>query len=576
MKTFSPWQLLLTYIKPHRLQATLLWLALLATIATQLVNPQIIGRFLDAAEAGSALLVLLQAAGLFLAIALVEQLLGLATTYLSTNIAWRATNQLRADLVRHCLRLDRTFHKVHSPGELIERIDGDVQALGNFFSQLGLNLLNNLLLLVGVLILLWWTAWPIGLAVTVVAGSGLLVVNWLRRAAVPYWQKAQGARADLYGYLEERLHGTEDLRANGAVAYALRGFHAHFQQIYRTALQTRVYDVGGLMIPILVFGLAYSVVFLLGERLQQQAGLSIGTVYLIVNYLGLLSGPLWQIVNEIRDLQTAGASVGRVQEILQTPSAIADEGRQHLATGPLAVSFAQVAVQYEKERDFALRDITFQLAAGETLGLLGRTGSGKTTVTRLLLRLVEPTSGTIHLGATGVAPADLPLAELRRHIGMVTQDVHLFQATIRDNLTFFDPTVSDETLLAIAQKLGLAEWLASLPAGLDTQVGAGGQSLSAGQAQLVAFLRIGLQDPGLVILDEPSSRLDPVTERLLDRAIGRLLEKRTGIIVAHRLETVQRVDKIMILAEGRMVEFGERAALMAQGDSRFAGLLAQQ
>ena len=576
MKTYAPWQLFLTYIKPHRLQATLLWLALLATIATQLVNPQIIGRFLDAAEAGSALLVLLQAAGLFLAIALVEQLLGLATTYLSTNIAWRATNQLRADLVRHCLRLDRTFHKVHSPGELIERIDGDVQALGNFFSQLGLNLLNNLLLLAGVLLLLWWTAWPVGLAVTVVAGSGLLVVNWLRRAAVPYWQKAQGARADLYGYLEERLHGTEDLRANGAVAYALRGFHAHFQQIYRTALQTRVYDVGGLMIPILVFGLAYSVVFLLGDRLQQQADLSIGTVYLIVNYLGLLSGPLWQIVNEIRDLQTAGASVGRVQEILQTPSAIADEGRHYLATGPLAVSFAQVAVQYEKERDFALRDITFQLAAGETLGLLGRTGSGKTTVTRLLLRLVEPTSGTIHLGATGVAPADLPLAELRRHIGMVTQDVHLFQATIRDNLTFFDPTVSDETLLAIAQKLGLAEWLASLPAGLDTQVGAGGQSLSAGQAQLVAFLRIGLQDPGLVILDEPSSRLDPVTERLLDRAIGRLLEKRTGIIIAHRLETVQRVDKIMILAEGRMVEFGERAALMAQGDSRFAGLLAQQ
>lgn len=572
----SPRTFLFKYLKPHRLQVTLLWLALLATLATQLINPQIIGRFLDAAERGSALAVLWQAAGLFLAIALVEQLLGLATTYLSTNVAWRATNQLREDLVRHALRLDRSFHKVHSPGELIERIDGDVQALGNFFSQLGLNLLNNLLLLVGVLLLLWWTAWPIGLAVTVVAGSGLLVVNWVRRVAVPYWQKAQGARADLFGYLEERLHGTEDLRANGAVAYALRGLHAHFQQIYRTALQTRVYDVGGLMIPILVFGLAYSVVFLLGDRLQQQAGLSIGTLYLLVHYLGLLSGPLWQIVNEVRDLQTAGASVGRVQEVLQITSQVPDQGRQHLPAGPLAVSFNQVAVQYEKESDFALRDITFQLAAGETLGLLGRTGSGKTTVTRLLLRLVEPTSGAIHLGATGVAPSDLPLAELRRHVGMVTQDVHLFQATIRDNLTFFDPTVSDERLLAIAQKLGLAEWLASLPAGLDTHVGAGGQSLSAGQAQLVAFLRIGLQDPGLVILDEPSSRLDPMTERLLDRAIGRLLEKRTGIIIAHRLETVQRVDKIMILAEGRMVEFGGRAALLAQGDSRFVGLLAQQ
>lgn len=575
MKTYSPWQLLLTYIKPHCLQVILLWLALLATIATQLINPQIIGRFLDAAAQGSALNVLLQAAGMFLAIALVEQLLGVVTTYLSTNVAWRATNQLREDLVRHCLRLDRTFHKAHSPGELLERIDGDVQALGNFFSQLGLNLLNNLLLMVGVLILLWWTAWPIGLAVTVVAGSGLLIVNGLRRTAVPYWQKAQQARADFYGYLEERLHGTEDLRANGAVAYALRGLHAHFERIYATTLQTRVYDVGGLMIPILVFGLAYSVVFVLGDRLQRQAGLSIGTVYLIVHYLGLLSGPLWQIVNEIRDLQTAGASVGRVQEMLQITSQVPDQGRQRLPAGPLAVCFDQVAVQYEKERDFALRDITFQIAAGETLGLLGRTGSGKTTLTRLLLRLVEPTSGAIHLGATGVAPSDLPLAELRRHIGMVTQDVQLFQATIRDNLTFFDPTISDETLLAIAQRLGLAEWLASLPSGLDTPVGAGGQSLSAGQAQLVAFLRVGLQDPGLVILDEPSSRLDPVTERLLDRAIGRLLEKRTGIIIAHRLETVQRVDKILILAEGRMVEFGERAALMARAGSRFAGLLAQ-
>lgn len=556
--------LLRKYLRPHRLQVTLLWLALLATIATQLVNPQIIKRFLDAAEQGSALAALLQAAGLFLAIALVEQLLGLATTYLSTNIAWRATNQLREDLVRHCLRLDRTFHKAHSPGELIERIDGDVQALGNFFSQLGLNLLNNVLLLIGVLLLLWWTAWPIGLAVTGVAGSGLLAVNGLRRSAVPYWQKAQQAWAAFYGYLEERLHGTEDMRANGAVAYALRGLHAHFQQIYRATLQTRVYNVGGLMIPILVFGLAYSVVFVMGDRLQQQAGLSIGTIYLIVHYLGLLSGPLWQIVNEIHDLQTAGASVARVQEILQTTSTIADEGRQRLAAGPLAVSFDQVAVQYEKERDFALRDITFQLAAGETLGLLGRTGSGKTTLTRLLLRLVEPTSGAIHLGATGVVLSALPLTELRRHIGMVTQDVQLFPATIRDNLTFFDPTVSDETLLAIAQRLGLAEWLTNLPAGLDTQVGAGGQGLSAGQAQLVAFLRIGLQDPGLVILDEPASRLDPVTERLLDQAIGRLLQGRTGIIIAHRLATVQRVDKIMILAEGRVVELGERAVLLAQ------------
>ena len=207
------------------------------------------------------------------------------------------------------------------------------------------------------------------------------------------------------------------------------------------------------------------------------------------------------------------------------------------------------------------------------MGLLGRTGSGKTTLTRLLLRLVEPTSGVIRLGDAGVALAELSLHELRQHVGMVTQEVQLFQATIRDNLTFFDATVLDETLLVMAQKLGLDEWLARLPAGLDTMLGAGGGALSAGEAQLVAFLRIGLQNPGLVILDEPSSRLDPVTERLLDRAIGRLLQGRTGIIIAHRLETVQRVDKVMILEEGRTLEFGERQTLVTNPSSHFNRLL---
>jgi ABC-type multidrug transport system fused ATPase/permease subunit len=167
----------------------------------------------------------------------------------------------------------------------------------------------------------------------------------------------------------------------------------------------------------------------------------------------------------------------------------------------------------------------------------------------------------------------LPLRELRNHVGMVTQEVQLFHATVRDNLTFFDETITDETLWSVADQLGLADWLHALPAGLDTLLGSGGQGLSAGQVQLVAFLRIGLQDPGLVILDEPSSRLDPLTERLLDRAIERLLVGRTGIIIAHRLETVARVDKILVLADGRVVEFGERAALMAEKASHYAGLL---
>jgi ABC-type multidrug transport system fused ATPase/permease subunit len=550
-----------------------LWLLLTGTIAAQLINPQIIRRFLDAAEAGQPLPVLLGAAGLFLAVALVEQLLGLLTTYASANVGWLATNRLREEVVFHCLHLDLGFHKQHPPGELIERIDGDINQLGNFYARLALNLLNNLLLLAGVLLLLWFEEWRIGLAITGLAAFGLAAINALRIAATPYWQQARQAMADLYGFLEERLHGMEDIRANGAAAYTLQRLYAMLQRLYAAEFRPRLLGPSGLMAPILTFGLAYAAVYLLGDALYRQGQLSIGTVYLVVYYLGLLSTPLWQIANEIQDLQTAGASIHRVQELLETQSRIADEGTSVLASGPLALAFEQVSVRYEESGEPVLREVSFRLEAGAVLGLLGRTGSGKTTLTRLLLRLVEPESGVVRLGDEGIDLAAVPLPELRRHVGMVTQEVQLFHATIRDNLTFFDEKVDDAALLAMARRLGLDEWLASLPAGLDTLVGAGGQGLSAGEAQLVAFLRIGLQEPGLAILDEPSSRLDPATERLLDRAITRLLHGRTGILIAHRLETIGRVDQVLILEEGRVREFGDRALLAAQPDSYLSALL---
>jgi ABC-type multidrug transport system fused ATPase/permease subunit len=205
------------------------------------------------------------------------------------------------------------------------------------------------------------------------------------------------------------------------------------------------------------------------------------------------------------------------------------------------------------------------------LGLLGRTGSGKTTLARLLLRLYDPTGGEIRLG--GVQPAAAHLRHLRQRVGMVTQDVQLFQGNIRDNLTFFNPHISDDRLLAILAGLGLSEWLQGLPRGLETEVEPEGRSLSAGQAQLLAFARVFLADPGLVILDEASARLDPATERLIERAVDKLLENRTGIIIAHRLATVDRADEILLLEDGRIVEYGERVALAGNPASRFYGLL---
>jgi ATP-binding cassette, subfamily B, bacterial len=215
--------------------------------------------------------------------------------------------------------------------------------------------------------------------------------------------------------------------------------------------------------------------------------------------------------------------------------------------------------------------VSFQIRPGQVLGILGRTGSGKTTITRLLLRLYDVQAGRIRIG--GIDIRDTRRADLRRRIGMVTQDVQIFHASVRDNLAFFDPTISDERILAALDDMGLTEWYRSLPRGLDTLLATGEFGLSAGEAQLLAFTRVFLKDPGLVILDEASSRLDPVTQSRIEQAVDKLLANRSGIVIAHRLATVERADEILILEQGQIREYGQRAALLNDPDSRFSELL---
>ena len=244
--------------------------------------------------------------------------------------------------------------------------------------------------------------------------------------------------------------------------------------------------------------------------------------------------------------------------------------------GALGVVFDRVEFSYNDGNGqtdaIVLDDVSFDIAPGRVVGLLGRTGSGKSTIARLVTRLYEPQGGSVRVG--GVTTWDAPIDDFRKRVGMVTQDVQLFRASVRDNLTFFDATVPDERILEAIQRLELEEWLASLPDGLDTVLQSGSGGLSAGQAQLLAFTRIFLEDPGIVVLDEASSRLDPATEALIERAVDHLLEDRTGIVIAHRLATVTRADDILILENGQVVEYGPRIDLVADTNSRFSQLLA--
>ena len=564
------WALLSNYLRPHWRRASLLAVLLLAHIALRLVNPQMMRFFIDAAVQGEGLRKLLSLALTFLLVAVVDQGLAIANTRLGEDVAWMATNALRHDLTLHCLQLDPSFHKAHTPGELIERIDGDVSVLSNFFSRLMIDVAGNGILVVGILALLFCEDWRVGLGLTAFAVLSLLVMIRVRAIAIPYWVQMRQQSAGFYGFLGERLAGTEEVRANGAQGYVMRRFYEIMRQWLPVQIKAGVAHNATWMVGFGMYALGNAIAFLLGAQLWKRGAMTIGTVYLIVRYTDLLFYPLAQIRAQIADLQQAEASIARVRALSGASSRLRDGAGDILPHGALSVDLREVSFGYD-EGETVLQDISLRLRPGRVLGLLGRTGSGKTTLARLLLRLYDPASGEIRLG--GVATTATRLHDLRDRVGMVTQDVQLFQATVRDNVRLFNPNISDERIVSVLRDLGLSGWLERLPAGLDTDLLAGGSGLSAGQAQLLAFARVFLADPGLVILDEASSRLDPATDRLVERAVDRLLQGRTAIIIAHRLSTVHRADKIAILEDGRILEQGERTALAGDPRSTFYRLL---
>jgi ATP-binding cassette, subfamily B, bacterial len=569
------------YFGPYWRRLALLATLLTGGVALQTIGPLITQRFIDAQTGHAVQRVLVGLALTSLALAFVNLGAGSVAAWLGQDIGWAATNRMREDLAAWLLRQDMRFHNARTPGELIERIDGDLSALSNSFSILLIQVLGSALLLLGTLGALFATDWRAGLALGLFVAIALSALLGMRKFAVPAGVSEREASAKFLGFLEERLTGVEDLRANGAGAYVMQRFYAAARVWFRRSVIAWMRRASLFVVTSLLFGLGLAMSMGVSAWLYLSLhAVTLGVVYLFFQYTFLMEGPIEKITEQMQELQKAASSLLRVRELLSTVPAIQDGGDggdalewEEPATGAANVAFDHVTFTYPKAEQPALRDVSFTLEPGQVMGLVGRTGSGKTTISRLLFRLydVDETSGPVTLDSADVR--DMRVSVLRGRVGLVTQDVQLFQASVRENVTFFDTTIPDGRILEVIKRLGLRSWLDRLPDGLDTRLEAGGGGLSAGEAQLLAFVRVFLRDPGLVILDEPSSRLDPATERLLDQGMRALLEGRTGIIIAHRLATVRRADMIMTLGDGRVLEYGAREELAARPGSRFAALL---
>ncbi|MEF3306230.1 ABC transporter ATP-binding protein [Paenibacillus sp. GYB003] len=548
-----------TRLAPHKGKAALLFALLAAGIALQVYSPRYLQLFIDQAKEGRDLSVLATSAALFLLLTTLRQVATVAAQSMTGKLTWDVTNRLRLELTRLCLDRGSEFHKLHPPGELLERIDGDVGRLNNFLSAFALKVVGNHLLVAAAAAAVWIIHPVVGAVVAALTAAALIVLHGMGGRGTRTVRRYLAESADLLGYMEERMAGREDIRALDAAPHALAVYYERLRSVYRTRRRTGT--VLGLTLnagEVTLAAVTAGTLLCLGLVALNGADLSIGTMFLVHYYVAMLLVPLRNIVAEMSDLQQAGAALHRIGELFGEAQANDNTaraaGRRAVPDGPVSVRFENVTFGYEKTNP-VVREFSLHVPAGRSVGIVGKTGSGKSTVAKLLFRLYEPQQGTITIGGADIRQFDTDAVGAR--IAYVPQSVELFEGSLRDNITMFDDSVEDERIHEALRLLHMEAWLSRFPEGLDKPIGMDGHNVSAGEAQLIAFARAFLKRPDIVIMDEATSRIDPETERTIGAATETLLRGRTAIVIAHKLETLAATDYILVMRDGKAVEFGE-------------------
>ena len=566
--TGSRWRALGALLRPDVWR----WVGLGALVAIgsalTIAGPLVVRRVVDTAADGTTAGEITRLALVFLAIAAGAQFIAVVVAWLATVAAWRTTNDLRLTMTRHVLGLDHEFHRTHTPGELIQRVDGDITSVSDFLSQVVTKAAGAAMLVSGMVVVLGVIDWRLGLGMAVYVGLALAVIVRTRHRAVSESSDEMGALGRLYGGIEERLTAAEDLRSNGAADHVAWRFVEDSEGALVSAVRRERAFLAMWWFVQGAVAAGWVLSLVLGAALVAAGTITIGTAFLLFQFVLLVARPLEEVVHELETVQKANGAMVRVADLLAIRPNVIDDGTTSPAPGPLSITATDVDFDYGDDRP-VLAAVDLHIGAGRSVGIVGRTGSGKTTFSRLVLRLVEPTGGQLSLGDVPVA--DIPLVELRHRVALVPQEVELFAGTLRDNVTLFDDEATDAAVIDALERVGLGALAAG---GIERELGAAGAGLSAGEAQLLALARVWLRDPDIVVLDEATARVDPETERRLEAAIVELMRGRTTLVIAHRLSTLRSVDQIVVFDHGRVVEHGDRTDLVGDDDSRFARLLA--
>ncbi len=487
-------------------------------------------------------------------------LVGAAVVDTAGKIAWvgcsdRAEGRLREDLLRAALRQPLSALSEQAVGEVLDRVDDDTHEVGNLVRWQLWMLARTLFGTLPMWVVAGVTWWPSLILFPLLAGVTWLAIRSLLGEVSRRKVVEEMAWTDHAAVLEEGIAGRDDLRTSLGQAHILRrvarlsaDVHARFKAV--VDVESRLVRRAGVLLHALLAGIAVA-----GVALASGGDLSVAEVVTLFLVTSTFVGQIAMVANHLPDLQAGLGAVIRLRQMLAVPPE--PEGGNELPEGSLDLELRGLDFSYT-EGTFALQSIDLHVPAGQTVALVGRTGSGKSTLAALVSRAMEPPRGTVFLGGADVR--DLDLQRLRRAVGVVTQRTEILAGTLAENITLF-AELPRSTVEAAVLELGLDGWVAGLPDGLETILGPGGTSLSAGEEQLVAFARLLVRDVRVVVLDEATARMDPLTERRVVAAADRLLAARTGILIAHRLSTIERAPRVAVLDRGRLVQQGPRTEL---------------
>jgi ATP-binding cassette subfamily B protein len=552
----------LAFVVPYRRRLLFGLAAVLVFTATQLAIPLIVSNtFEHVAGAGDSALTLLRAAvAVFVGIILVNFVANVLQEGVVARAGARVLFDLRRAMYRHLQRVSLSFMDRTETGRLMSRLQGDVYALQEFLES-SVFAVGDMLLLIGIMTVLVAMDWMLGLMALAVVPTLIIVrMVWLPHARRTFL-RAREASSIANGAMAEAINGVRTVQEAGRELVNLELYHdkAHDNLV----AQSRAVMIAQVIIPIVdtLTGIATGIVVFVGGSMVLDRSLDLGVLIAFLIYIQRFFQPIRSVTMQLSIMQRAMAAGQRIFEVMDVPIDLQDRpGAIELDDCDGSVEFRGVTFGYVPDQP-VLQDISFTARPGETVALVGPTGSGKTSITALAHRFYDVWDGQVRVGGHDVR--DVSQDSLGRHIGMVLQEPFLFSGTIEENIRYHKPHVTPEQVEEAARTVGAHGFIMRLPDGYQSEIEQRGGNLSLGQRQLISFARAVVADTPVLVLDEATASIDSYTEMLIQKALKKLLEGRTGLVIAHRLATIRGADRILVLQEGRIVERGTHAELMA-------------